>query len=86
MSRTYQVIDKAGLHARPAALVVNTTVKYPNNINIGYNGAEYNLKSIMIVMSLGIRYGDEFTITVEGENSEDVLDAIEMILKEHKIV
>lgn len=86
MSRTYIIKDKSGLHARPAALVVNIAAKYPGEIDIEYKEAKYNLKSIMIVMSLGIRFGDEITIHAQGENAETVLNDIENLLVDNKIV
>lgn len=86
MSRTYIIKDKSGLHARPAALVVNTASKFSDEISIEYKGTSYNLKSIMIVMSLGVRYGEEITISANGDKAEDVLNSIESILKESNIV
>lgn len=86
MLRTYTIKDTSGLHARPAALVVNEAAKHDGEINIVYKEKSYNLKSIMIVMSLGIKYNEEFSIESSSENSERILDSIEFILKEHKLV
>ncbi len=86
MSRTFTIKDTSGLHARPAALVVNEAAKHENEINIIYKGTSYNLKSIMIVMSLGVKHNEEFSIEVNGENSNEVLDSLEKILRDHKLV
>lgn len=53
-TRQYKVIDEAGLHARPASLLVREASKHEAPIFIEYGGKKHTLKSIMIVMSLGI--------------------------------
>ncbi len=86
MKRTYKVVDESGLHARPAAIIVREASNYENDINIIYNGKTYTLKSIMMVMSLGIKYDETFSIDVEGDNAEIILDNIEKILVSSGIV
>lgn len=86
MKRTYIVTDESGVHARPASLVVNAASKYKEDINIIYKEKAYTLKSIMIVMSLGIKQHEEFTIEVDGENAETILNNLEEILRQHKLV
>jgi|LGOV01.1.fsa_nt_gb phosphocarrier protein len=86
MKRTYHVIDEAGVHARPAALIVNIANKFPDTINIVYKGKALTLKSIMLVMSLGIQCGETFDIVVIGDNEEEALNQIESILVENSII
>lgn len=86
MKRTYKVTDASGVHARPAALLVNAASKYPEDINIIYKDQTYTLKSIMIIMSLGIKQDETFDIEVEGDNATSILNNLESILKEHNLV
>ncbi|AIO19390.1 Phosphocarrier protein HPr [Candidatus Izimaplasma bacterium HR1] len=86
MKRSYKVIDESGVHARPAALIVNVANKYPDSIDIAYKGKTLTLKSIMLVMSLGIQCGDSFDIIISGDNEETALNEIEAILVENAIV
>lgn len=54
MEKTFKVIDSTGIHARPAAVLVQTAGKFESEITIKFNAKTANLKSIMGVMSLGI--------------------------------
>ena len=84
--RRYIVIDEAGLHARPASLLVQKASSFEDDVRIYFNEKDFTLKSIMVLMSLGIGQHAEFEIGVDGERSESVLDALEDVLKTHKII
>ena len=86
MKRAYKVVDEAGVHARPAALIVSEANKFQDNIDIIYKEKKLTLKSIMLVMSLGIQVNETFEIEVTGDNEEEALNKIEGILKEQGIV
>lgn len=86
MIRTYTVIDEAGLHARPASLMVKEVSGVPEEVNIIYKDKKLTMKSIMVVMSLGIPCGAEFSIEIIGENETTLFDLLEGILKEHNVI
>lgn len=86
MEKTYRVVDEAGLHARPASLMVSEATKYADEVNISYQGRKLTLKSIMAVMSLGVPCGADFSIEVNGTNEEVIFNALENILKEHNVI
>lgn len=86
MRKEYLIIDEAGLHARPASLLVQEATKFSNNIFIDYNGMKLTLKSIMAVMSLGVPQNATIGIEVEGDNALEVFSALERILEEHRLV
>ena len=54
MEKKFIITDEAGLHARPATVLVNTASQYDSEIYLEYKGRKVNLKSIMGVMSLGV--------------------------------
>lgn len=86
MKRTYKVVDEAGLHARPASLLAQVAGSKPNEIFIEYKEKRLTLKSIMVVMSLGVPNGAEFSIDVDGDDANQVLDELEAVLVEHKVI
>ncbi|MBN2604965.1 MAG: HPr family phosphocarrier protein [Bacilli bacterium] len=86
MQKTFTVTDEAGLHARPASLLCNASGKFPGDVYIIYQGKRYTLKSIMVVMSLGIPQGGEFTLEVDGEDEEIMIGTLTSILVDHKLV
>ncbi|MBX3311760.1 MAG: HPr family phosphocarrier protein [Microbacteriaceae bacterium] len=76
--------SQSGLHARPAAVVIQEAAKHANDITISTtDGRSGNLKSIISLIGLGINQGDEVTVSVSGENAQSVAEAlIELIEKD----
>ncbi len=79
--KTFKVTSESGIHARPATVLVQVAGKFNSDINLVYNGRSVNLKSIMGVMSLGIAEGAEITITAEGQDADDALEALTETIK-----
>ncbi|MCM3763632.1 phosphocarrier protein HPr [Neobacillus niacini] len=71
-----KVIDPAGIHARPATILVKEATKFDSDVNLEFNGKSVNLKSIMGVMSLGIPKGAEIKIVASGSDEEDVITSL----------
>ena len=80
VQKTFHVTAETGIHARPATLLVQAAGKFNSDINLEYKEKKVNLKSIMGVMSLGIGSGSDITITAEGSDEQDALNAIEETL------
>ena len=79
--KDFHVIAETGIHARPATLLVQTASKFSSDITLTYNDKSVNLKSIMGVMSLGVGQNADVTITAEGDDEKDALDAIADTMK-----
>ena len=74
--RSVQIVNKHGLHARPAAEIVKAASRYQSDVTISRDDLEVNGKSIMGVMMLAAEYGATITIRATGTDADDVLDAI----------
>ena len=71
-----------GLHARPAALFVGAAAKSPLDVTIGRPGEPgVNAKSILGVMGLGAKAGEEMVVTAEGDGADDLLSSLKTILE-----
>lgn len=68
--------NETGLHARPAASLVQFVKKYNESIEIILDNKVADVKSIFNVMSLGISKGTEVTLRVDGENEEKTLGEV----------
>ncbi len=79
--RDFHIIAETGIHARPATLLVQAASKFGSDVNLEYDGKSVNLKSIMGVMSLGVGQNADVTITAEGDDEKDALDAIADTMK-----
>ena len=80
VEKTFKVKDVTGIHARPATILVQTASKFDCEVQLKYNGKLVNLKSIMGVLSLGITFGNEFDIVVDGKDEVEVLDQLQETL------
>lgn len=74
--------DRAGIHARPAGIVVKEAKKYSSQITVSLSGRSADAKKLTELMSMGIKYGDEITVEVNGDDEEAAGTAIETVLKE----
>ena len=79
----YVITDPVGIHARPAQTLVADAKKYASKITIECNGKSAGATSLIKLMSLGIKQGDEITVKVEGEDEDKVAEQLEAFLKEN---
>jgi phosphocarrier protein len=80
VERTVQILNKNGLHARPAAEIVKLAAKYRSEITISRDGTEVNGKSIMGVMMLAAECGASIVLRANGEDAEQAIDAIATLI------
>ena len=73
------VINKLGVHARPAALFVKTAHKFASHITVEKDGEEVNGKSIMGLMMLAAGQGSKLLITAEGPDAETAVRELEAL-------
>lgn len=86
IEKNFNVIDKSGIHARPASVLVSVASDYESEIKIIYKEKTVNLKSILSVMALGIPFGEEFKINAEGLDEEEALKKLEETLEKEGLV
>ncbi len=78
---TLTVHNKVGLHARPAALFVQTAKRFNCDVKITHGEREANAKSILGVLTLGAERGAVITIRAEGEDVEPALAALKSLVE-----
>ncbi|MCU0615798.1 MAG: HPr family phosphocarrier protein [Gemmatimonadaceae bacterium] len=74
--RSVQIVNKHGLHARPAAEMVKAASRFKSDITIARDDLEVNGKSIMGVMMLAAEYGSSITLRATGPDADEALDAL----------
>ena len=82
VERKLKIINKLGLHARPAALLVETASKYDAEVHLIKDGNEINAKSIMGVLMLAAEQGSELTFRAKGSQEKEAIEAITKLLKD----
>ncbi len=76
IEREIEVINKAGVHARPSAMIVKTASQFESEVFLACEGTEVNAKSIMSVMMLAAAQGSRVKIKTEGPDEEKAAQAI----------
>ena len=67
---SYVIKDEVGIHARPAGLLVKEAKKYQSKVKIVKGEKSADAAKLMMVMSLGVKCGEEVAVEVEGEDEE----------------
>ncbi len=77
MEKTLVVLNKQGLHARPAAMIVKAAGKYEAEVYVEKDGEQVNGKSIMGLMMLAAAKGTQLKFVTVGEQGEALLKELE---------
>ncbi|HEY7861558.1 MAG: HPr family phosphocarrier protein [Gemmatimonadales bacterium] len=76
MERTVEIVNRNGLHARPAAEIVKLSSKFQCEITMVRDDLEVNGKSIMGVMMLAAEFGSTLLVRANGPDAEQAVNAI----------
>lgn len=80
---TYVIKDENGIHARPAGLLVKESQKFASEITIESNGKSASLKKLFALMGLGVKRGDEVTVTADGADENTAAAVLEEFLQKN---
>jgi phosphocarrier protein len=70
------VRNRAGIHARPAALIAQTANKFASEITLEKDTTTVNAKSIMGVITMAAGYNTTLTVKAEGADEKEAVTAI----------
>lgn len=79
--RTLKIMNKTGIHARPASELCRLAQNFSCDVFLVKNGREYNAKSIMTILSMAIQYGDLIGLMADGVDSEAAVNEIYKLLE-----
>ncbi len=80
ITREIVILNRYGLHARPAALFVKTSNRFKAEVWVEKDGEEVNGKSIMGLMMLAAGHGSKLRISAAGADAEKFLKEIEELV------
>jgi len=80
IQKTVIISNKLGLHARAAALLVQTASRYQAKVTIEKDGVEVNGKSIMGLMMLAAAKGTSVTVRASGSDEADAIDGVKKLI------
>jgi phosphocarrier protein len=81
VEREVAIINRLGLHARPAAQLVQRASKFDSEIKLKRFSLEVNAKSIMGVMMLAAEMGSKIRIIAEGPDEAEAVEAIIQVIQ-----
>ena len=81
VERTLTIRNRAGMHARPAALLVKTASSFKAQVFLEKDNERVNGKSIMGVITLGATYDTPLKVIAEGPDEREALEAIEKLFE-----
>src|SRR5215212_9273045 len=82
MTKELLVVNKLGIHARPAAMFVKTANRFTCDIFVEKDGEKVNGKSIMGLMMLAAGPGSKLTIYAQGHDASQAMAELETLFKQ----
>jgi len=80
LQKEIPIINRLGLHARPAAMFVRIASRYRSEVWVSKEGEEVNGKSIMGLMTLAAGQGSKLLIRCEGPDAGKVMEELEQLV------
>lgn len=81
MQRQVEIVNKLGLHARPAALFVQCVIRFQSTITIYKDGERYSAASILEVLAANLDCGTRIVIEAIGPDDRKALDELEALIQ-----
>lgn len=72
----YVIKDEIGIHARPAGLLVKAVKGLESKVTVSKAGKSAEATKLMMLMGLGVKCGDEVTVTVEGADEDTAFETV----------
>ncbi|TGE39636.1 HPr family phosphocarrier protein [Desulfosporosinus fructosivorans] len=76
MESSFIIKSLSGLHARPAAMLVQKANSFPCDISLVKGDKKVNAKSIMSILALGIEANEKIVVITQGEKEAEAMQAI----------
>ncbi len=81
MERTVTVLNRLGLHARPAAEFVRTARSFRSTVTLRKDGEVYSASSILEVLTANLDCGASFTIHADGPDAETAVERLSALME-----
>ena len=75
------IVNRLGMHARPAASLVQTVLKFKSNVYLELDENRVNAKSIMGLLTLAAAFGSAVTIICDGDDAQEAMDAVRGLIE-----
>ena len=79
----FHMVNRAGMHARPAALVVKTAAQFQARVTLSLGEKKADARSLLMLMGLGAKQGMDLAVEADGPDEAAVLAAIRQLFAEN---
>ena len=80
VERTFVIGNKLGLHARPAAVFVQTANRFEASVEVQKENLKVDGKSIMGIMTLAAEMGSSISVRVTGRDAAEAMEALAKLI------
>ncbi len=80
LERVVTIVNRAGMHVRPAQKLAETAGRFASEVMVHSNGQSVNAKSIIEVLTLAATKGSQVVVIAEGHDAEKAVAAIEELV------
>jgi phosphocarrier protein HPr len=81
ITKNVTIKNRAGIHARPAALIAQTANRYASEILIEREDTKINAKSIMGIITMAASYNSILTLSAEGADEKEAVAALDALFE-----
>lgn len=81
MEQSFAVMNPSGIHARPANLIMEKAGSFESKITLRTDTRSANAKSIVSLLKLGAKMGDQVIVAAEGDDAAEAIQAIGAIIQ-----
>ena len=86
VTQTITIKSAEGLHARPATEIAKSATQYTSAIELDVNGNKYNAKSVLNIMSAGIKNSTQIKIICDGVDEQKALEGIVKTFEKNALI
>jgi len=76
VKKAVKIQNPTGMHARPASMLVKEVKKYSAKIRLNKNGKDFDPSSILSILSMGAKFGEEIVISADGPDEAAATDGV----------
>jgi phosphocarrier protein len=81
IEQDFVIKNKLGLHARPAAILVQKLSRFKSSIKISKNEEQVDAKSVMGVLTLAVACGETIKFIIDGEDEQEAMSVIKELIE-----
>ena len=82
ITRTFEITNQLGIHARVAAKLVETASRFQSEVLLEKDGVKVDGRSILGILTLFCPYGSRLTVRTEGVDADEAMEAFVRLIED----